>query len=66
MKPQENHETGGKKMEKDIIGQQFKIQCWDSVCLHTTQSTTRKLVYSYWPTFYKLTNYKTHKTYKQS
>ncbi len=44
MKPQENHETGGKKMEKDIIGQQFKIQCWDSVCLHTTQSTTRKQV----------------------
>lgn len=57
MKPQENHETGGKQLEKEIIGQQFKMQC--VLAYHAINNTETNV----WPTFYKLTNYKTHNTY---
>lgn len=57
MKPQENLETGGKQLEKEIIGQQFKMQC--VLAYHAINNTETNV----WPTFYKLTNYKTHNTY---
>ncbi len=77
MKYQENHETGGKKMEKETykiiykkkkhcFGQQFKIQCWDSVCLHTSKYTIQKQMYTTGLNFINLLIIKHTTTYKQS